>query len=241
MILVLLILFLTALLGGLATTMIGIKPGSIRIPLIFAGSFLFGVTIIHILPEIFTLSNQPMKIGIFILAGFFLQQLLEHFTSGIEHGHFHSHKKGLTGISTISLLVALVIHSLLEGALLTHDSPFHERHESYTLLLGIILHKIPAAFALMTTLKSGKSFTFRQWVILLIFAVSSPIGLLFSEWILALSQDHLLFLFALVCGSFLHISTTIFIESNPEHRLGIKKIIAAVGGAFVAIVAEFFI
>ncbi|XOV91922.1 MAG: ZIP family metal transporter [Bacteroidota bacterium] len=243
MFLVILILFISALLGGLATLLIGIKPSAIRLPLIFAGAFLFGVTIIHILPEIFTLSDQPMKIGVFILVGFFMQQLLEHFTSGIEHGHFHSHKghSALSGITTIPLLVALVIHSLLEGALLTHDSPFHARHESYTLLLGIILHKMPAAFALMTTLKSGKSFTLNQWIILLIFALSSPVGLLFSERILTLSQEHLLFLFALVCGSFLHISTTIFIESNPEHKLGIKKIIAAVGGAFVAIVAEFFI
>ncbi|MBV6642226.1 MAG: zinc permease [Cyclobacteriaceae bacterium] len=241
MTIVILVLLSTTILGGLATLLIGLKPTSIRLPLIFAGSFLFGVTIIHILPEIFTLSDQPMSIGVFILIGFFFQQLLEHYTSGIEHGHFHAHKSGGSTFSGISLLVALVIHSLMEGALLTHDSPFHARHESHTLLLGIILHKMPAAFALMTTVKTGSRFTVGQWFILIIFAISSPLGLIFSEYVLALSHEYLLYLFALVSGGFLHISTTIFVESSPEHKIGFKKIIAAVGGATVAIVAEFFL
>ena len=240
MILVILILFVTTIIGGLFSQLIGVKPNQIRLPLIFAGSFLFGVTIIHILPEILTLSEEPMKIGVVILIGFFFQQFLEHFTSGIEHGHFHAHKHA-SSVSNLSLIIALVLHSLLEGSLLTHDSPFHARHESYTLLMGIILHKMPAAFALMTSLKTGRKFTSGQWLVLIIFALSSPVGLLFSETILSLSQENLLYLFALVCGSFLHISTTIFVESSPEHRIDFKKIMAAVSGATVAIAAEFFI
>ncbi len=239
MTIIILVLVITTVLGGLAALLIGVKPGSIRIPLIFAGSFLFGVTIIHILPEIFTLSDEPMRIGLFILIGFFFQQLLEHFTSGIEHGHFHTHHH--TTVSSVSLLVALVVHSLLEGALLTHDSPFHERHESHTLLLGIVLHKMPAAFALMTTLKGEHGFSFRAWIMLIIFATASPLGLIFSEYILTLSSENLLFLFALVSGGFLHISTTIFIETSPQHKIGFYKVVAAVGGALVAIVAEFFL
>ncbi len=239
MTLIIFILFFTTIIGGLSALLIGVKPNQIRLPLIFAGSFLFGVTIIHILPEILTLSDQPMNIGVAILVGFFFQQLLEHFTSGIEHGHFHAHSH-VSSVRNYSLIIALVLHSLMEGSLLTHDSPFHARHESYTLLMGIILHKMPAAFALMTSLKTGRRFTLGQWVVLGIFAISSPLGLLLSETILSLSQEHLLYLFALVCGSFLHISTTIFVESSPEHQIDFRKIVAAVGGAAVAIAAEFF-
>lgn len=238
MIIVILVLIVTTFFGGLAAKLVGIKPNQIRVPLIFAGSFLFGITIIHILPEVFTLSERPITIGIFILLGFFFQQLLEHFTRGIEHGHFHT--QDFTSVSSLSLLVALVVHSLLEGAMLTHDSPFHEKHDSPTLLLGIVLHKMPAAFALMTTMKGEKGFTTRSWIMLIIFSLASPIGLIFSEFILILSDEYLLFLFAIVSGGFLHISTTIFVETSPMHKIGFSKILAAVGGSLVAILAELY-
>lgn len=237
MILTILILFIFTMLGGIAVKFVGGSQKNIRYPLIFAGSFLFSITIIHILPEVFSLSENPMRTGLFILLGFFIQQVLEYFTSGIEHGHFHADEKLSSG-SRFGLLIALMIHSLMEGALLTHDSPFHDQHESYSLLMGILLHKIPAAFALMATLKTSDKFTPGLWAILLIFSLSSPLGLVLSDQ-LAFEPDVLLILFALVSGSFLHISTTIFVESSPNHRFGLDKILISASGATVAILAEY--
>ena len=225
------------MLGGIAVKYVNGTQRSIRYPLIFAGSFLFSITIIHILPEVFSLSSTPKQMGLFILLGFFIQQVLEYFTSGVEHGHFHA-EGHLSSGSRAGLLIALVIHSLLEGTLLTHDSPFHEQHESHSLLLGILLHKVPAAFALMATLKTSEKFTTRLWVILVVFSLSSPLGLVLSHE-LAFAPEHLLILFALVSGSFLHISTTIFVESSPNHRFGLAKILISAAGAAVAILAEY--
>lgn len=235
------ILFFASLFGGLSVNLLKEQTKSIRYPLIFAGSFLFAITIIHILPEVFSLSTAPMKVGLFILLGFFLQQFLEYFTAGVEHGHFHVPRNGVSGASKFGLLTALVIHSLLEGALLTHQSPFHEQHESHSLLLGIVLHKIPAAFALMATLKSGKRFGPGLWVILIIFSFSSPLGLILSDLLLTLSSENLLYLFALVSGSFLHISTTIFVESSPDHHFGIRKFAVSLLGAGLAIATEYLL
>ncbi len=234
------ILVVSALVGGLSSNLISSKAASLRYPLIFAGSFLFSITIIHILPEVFALSDNPMQIGMYVLGGFFFQQFLEYFTSGIEHGHAHVHDHMSTG-SRLGLLVALLIHSILEGALLTHDSPFHAQHESYSLLVGIVLHKIPAAFALITTLKTGKRMSASLWVILILFSLSSPLGLLMSEYILDLSGDHLIVLFAFVSGSFLHISTTIFVESSPNHHFGLRKFLISLTGAAIAILTEYFL
>lgn len=237
MISTILILFGFTMLGGIAALFTTGTQKSIRYPLIFAGSFLFSITIIHILPEVFSLSENPMRIGLFILLGFFIQQILEYFTSGIEHGHFHAHGKISSG-SQIGLLIALMIHSLMEGALLTHDSPFHAQHESYSLLVGILLHKVPAAFALISTLKTSQRFTSKLWIVLIIFSLSSPLGLLLNDQ-LSMHTDNLLILSALVCGSFLHISTTIFVESSPNHRFGFDKILTSASGAAVAILAEY--
>ncbi|HCX24711.1 MAG: zinc permease [Flammeovirgaceae bacterium] len=240
MLLIVLVLFGSAIIGGMAEKFVTYKSDGIRYSLIFAGSFLFSITIIHILPEIFSLGSNPMRLGLFILLGFFFQQLLEYFTSGIEHGHAHVHEH-MSGFSKLGLVVALMLHSFLEGALLTHDSPFHEQNESYSLLIGIILHKVPAAFALTTTIKGGGKFSNQVWGILLLFSVASPIGLLLSQHVLELSSDHLLTLFAFVSGGFLHISTTIFVESSPNHHFGIRKFAVSLLGAAIAIATEFLV
>ena len=205
-------------------------------PLIFAGSYLFSITIIHIIPELFATSSNPSKVGLYVLLGFFIQQLLEYFSSGVEHGHVHTnHAVSLTG--RVSIIVALIIHSLLEGMLLTHESPLHDKHESHSLLIGIILHKMPAAFALMATMAGmGK----RAIYLLILFSIASPIGLLISDYVLV-SEESILIMFAIVCGSFLHISTTIFVEASPNHHFGLNKILISLSGALLAILAEYLV
>lgn len=239
MILIATILFVTTIAGGLLSYLVRFQASNLKLPLVFAGSFLFAVTIIHILPEIFTISETPMQIGIWVLLGFFLQQLLENFTTGVEHGHFHEGHIP-TVRSRYSLMIALMVHSLLEGAMLTHESPFHDQHESYSLILGIIFHKVPAAFALMTVMRTTPKLVTKDFMILTTFSLASPIGLIFSNYILTISEDNLIVLFALVSGSFLHISTTIFVETSPNHSLGWKRTLASILGAAMAIMVEFF-
>ncbi|MEQ6167805.1 MULTISPECIES: zinc permease [unclassified Ekhidna] len=236
MLLTIIILIACTLLGGLSLNLIPGVQKNLRLPLIFAGSYLFAITIIHIIPELFSISSNPSTIGLYVLIGFFLQQFLEYFSSGVEHGHVHKHKAVSTS-GRASIIIALMVHSLLEGTLLTHDSPFHEKHESYSLLLGIVLHKMPAAFALMATMQGlGK----RAIYLLILFSLASPLGLVLSDLVL-LSADSLLIVFAIVCGSFLHISTTIFVEASPDHHFGLNKILISLLGAVLAILVEFMV
>lgn len=234
MILTISVLIVSTILGGLSLKLLPGLEKNLRLPLIFAGSYLFAITIIHIIPELFSISHDPSSTGLYVLVGFFLQQFLEYFSSGVEHGHVHT-DKALSASGRFSIVAALMIHSFLEGTLLTHDSPFHENHESYSLLLGIVLHKMPAAFALMATMQGlGK----RALYVLILFSLASPIGFILSEYIM-MSEDVVLVVFAVVCGSFLHISTTIFVESSPEHHLGLNKILISLAGALLAILVEF--
>ena len=227
-------LIISTLAGGLAFKAFPSLSRNIRLPLVFAGSYLLAITIIHIIPELFTVSPNPRQVGLFVLIGFFLQQLLEYFSSGVEHGHVHA-DHALSASSRFSMITALMIHSLLEGTLLTHESTFHHEHESHSLLIGIILHKMPAAFALMATMSGlGR----KALYILILFSIASPIGLLLSEYVLV-SEQSILIMFAIVGGSFLHIATTIFVEANPNHRFGLNKILISALGALVAILAEF--
>jgi hypothetical protein len=74
----LLVLFFTPLLSGLFIFLVPKgKSSSYKMLLVFAGSYLFAITVIHILPGLYKQSLGHELIGLFILIGFFVQQLLE--------------------------------------------------------------------------------------------------------------------------------------------------------------------
>src|SRR5688572_9463505 len=120
----LVVLFFTPLVAGLLIYLLPKSKGSnFRLLLVFAGSYLFAITVIHILPELYHHNQEVELIGLFVLAGFFLQQLLEYFTSGVEHGHIHTsethvHDHSHQSISALVLLFALCVHAFLEGGML---------------------------------------------------------------------------------------------------------------------------
>lgn len=250
--LVLIILFLSPVLSGLAYFLV--KPDHVtqnfKVLLTFAGAYLFSITLIHLIPELFEMAFEQyhhqshellhgnlMKIGVYILAGFFLQKVLEFFSSGIEHGHIHLHRHG-HGQSPYVLLIALCIHSLIEGTILNHASVSDHGHSSYDLLLGIVFHKAPAAFILMMLFMNEHMTKVRAIALLLLFSVASPVGMILGDLLIHEDGELYIILYALVTGNLLHIATTIFIESSPEHKIEQRKIVAilvGVGMAFLTV------
>jgi zinc transporter ZupT len=258
MILKLVVLFFTPLLSGLAIYLVPKgNPMSFRLLLVFAGSYLFAITVIHILPELYQQSAGIEFIGLFVLAGFFLQQFLEYFTSGIEHGHLHTHNHEhdhhhghahhtsyRKTMSALVLLTALCIHAFLEGGMLAKPVYMVPVYDLNAILLGIALHRAPAAFALMAVLTTQLHSKAKAIPYLVGFSLAAPVGLLISTQLAneeILSQSGLILLYALVCGNFLHISTTIVFESSPEHRFNARKMAIAVLGALCAVAVQYIL
>lgn len=253
----LLVLFFTPLLSGLAIYLVPKgKNTSYRLLLVFAGAYLFAITVIHILPELYSQDLGSELIGLFVLAGFFLQQLLEYFTSGVEHGHIHTHDHEHHGhhshphsqhtqsISALVLLTALCIHAFLEGSILAQPESMGRIYDVNAILLGIALHRAPAAFALMTVLAFQLQSRTKAVPYLIGFSLAAPIGLILSTYLAdqeIISPTILIYLYALVCGNFLHISTTIVFESDPDHRFNARKLAIALFGALVAVGVEYII
>lgn len=245
------ILLSTGLIGGvLAFPLSKINSNQYKTILTFSGSYLFSLTIIHLLPEIFSMANVEVsttQIGTALLVGFFFQKVLEYFSEGIEHGHLHVHQHSF---SALSIVIALSIHAFLEGTVLTHHhhmehaSHAHHHHHEHggSMLLGIIVHKIPAAFVLTTILLSQLKSKKKTLFYLVLFVIASPLGLLVSNYAYAqnlLSEHIFVYLFAIVAGNFLHISTTIFYEANPEHHFNLSKMIALILGVGGAILTQY--
>ncbi|HLT08406.1 MAG TPA: ZIP family metal transporter [Cyclobacteriaceae bacterium] len=240
-----LLLFFAAFLTGLIALLTSKwREKDFKLLLVFAGSYLFSITILHILPELFADRSSAYSMGLYVLIGFLLQQVLVFMSSGIEHGHIHQHSSHGMHNSVWTLMLGLVLHAFLEGTLLSKEPSLSGHyHGSETLLIGIILHKIPESFALVAVLLTRLS-KVKTLMLLLVFAMASPLGMLSTDLLYhqnIIGREVINMLFGLVAGGFLHISTMIFFESSPHHKFHLHKLIIILFAAALAILSEYVI
>ncbi len=241
-----LILFISGFLGGILFLIFpNFRTKRFEYVLVFSGAYLFSITIVHILPEVYIQDPHPFKIGGWILAGYLLQMILGSISSGIEHGHVHHHNPAeVTNLTPVALLIGLGIHSFLEGTIVAHPVKTAIHNHSGGILIGIVLHKFPAAIALMSVFLYQQKKMIVAIIYLIIFCLASPMGLIITSFLgesTVLSKNAMVLLYALVSGSFLHISTTIFFESSPHHRLEWKRLTGIVLGASLALIIELYL
>lgn len=226
------ILFSTAFFSGLAVILFKLQfSKNLKLLISFSGAFILAICVLHLMPEIFI--EYDAKIGVFILIGFLIQLLLEFFSGGIEHGHFHSHKKDLK-LFPYAIFISLCLHSFIEGMALI-DGDHNHLHHSQSLLVGIVIHKMPIAIVLSTMILSKNISKITFIIALFIFAASAPAGLyLAGNHILPFVENSRIIL-ALAVGIFLHISTTILFESSEGHKFDLKKFLIIIIGFVLAI------
>ena len=228
------LLFASALVGG-GLALAGSERYGRYLPrlLSFSGAYLLAIAALELIPEVFI--GAPESVGLWLLLGFFVQLMLESFSEGVEHGHVHAHRGVGYGFA-LRVMIGLGLHALLEGLPLgagpgAAASHSHGEH----LLFGIVLHKLPAAFALALLLRGSGYRSTIIWTCLLIFGLLSPLGAALGE-LLSIDPVWRQRILALVVGSFLHISTTILFEADGSHSHGIsiRKFLIILAGMGVA-------
>jgi zinc transporter ZupT len=220
-----LILISSVLVGAIiALYFKGMSDKKTRLLISFSGSYLFAITVLHLIPDIYS-HGADYSIGIYIIIGFFFQIILEHFTKGAEHGHSH-----FPGSIPLSVLIGLSIHAILEGMPLgNHD----HGHVHGNLLTGLAIHKIPVSIVLMNMMLAGGFSKTKSIIIIILFAFMSPLGMFTSEFINVSNYHNEIM--AIVIGIFLHISTTILFESSDGHDFNKQKMISIILGTVIAI------
>ncbi|PQJ77820.1 ZIP family metal transporter [Polaribacter porphyrae] len=203
-----------------------IKPNTkiVRLLLAFSGAYLLSVTVLHLLPDVYTVSSNSTIVGIFILIGIILQSVLESFSKGAEHGHIHIHSDGKE-FPTL-LFVSLSLHAFSEGL------PIHNADEN--LLWAIVVHKIPIAIVLTTFLWQAKYSKKEVFAFLIFFALMSPLGVLLGDKI-PFFTNYTTEITSLIIGVFLHISTIILFESTENHKFNLQKFIAILLGVILTL------
>ncbi|TAL60324.1 MAG: zinc/iron permease [Bacteroidetes bacterium] len=224
------VLFAGVIASGSVVLFTRINSKTLKLILSFSGAYLFAITILHLIPEIY--ESASAKIGVYVLAGFLLQIFIEFFSEGIEHGHIHIHKQAESAFP-LTMMLALSVHSFLEGMPLAGE--WSETKQS--LLIGIVLHNIPIAIALMSMLMQSHISNVKAFSWLIVFALMTPLGTITNTFIgesisiEGFSEK----IMGMVIGIFLHISTTILFESGDEHRFNLVKFATIVAGMGLAI------
>ncbi|MFO8066943.1 MAG: ZIP family metal transporter [Bacteroidales bacterium] len=258
-------LFFPILLFGLSVYLFRICNKNLKLLVAFSGAFLLSLTFNELIPHIFGgisaeghshghiheheshLYFNINMMGLFVLAGFFIQLLLDYLTKGVEHGHLHSkcpaHESHLQGepkygISYIPVIIGLCLHSFLEAMPLAEG--FSNDQIQKQLLLGIVIHNIPLSVVLMSLFIQNGLSRRKSVILLLIFALAGPAGVVSADfagsYILQDMETFFKISMSLVVGIFLHISTTILFESDEDHRFNYKKLAVIVLGALIALI-----
>ncbi len=209
---------------------------AISYTVIFSGSFLLGIALFGLMPELF---DNIKRAGLWIVTGFLLQIILERFTGGLGHGHIHSHD---IPKNELVLFAGLMLHALFEGysaGLTNYMTP----GILSGMIVGISIHEIPAAFSLsvlMTTRYRRKRYLLP---VLGLYACSTPIGYMLGVFVhqeSIISENLSQIITAIIAGTFLHISTTIVFENSLWKKEGLRKwgmILAGLAISYIACLA----
>lgn len=200
------------------------KRINLKLLLTFSGAFLLSTTVFELLPDVY--SNLDAKsTGVLILAGVILQNILEFFSKGAEHGHLHHHGETNKTFPWF-LFLSLGIHAFLEGFPISAH---------LTVVYGVFVHKIPVAILIVSYLFISKLPKLQVLMFLTVFSLLTPLGTLFAESIVL--SNHLIHsINALVVGMFFHIATIILFEADEGHQFNINKISAIVVAVLIAYV-----
>jgi zinc transporter ZupT len=233
--------FLISLIAGIAGMRLhGKLTRDAKILLAFSGAYLLALAVLHLLPEIYL--HIPKQAGLYILAGFILQMILDYFSRGVEHGHIHA-VKSEKGHFPWGVFLSLFIHSLIEGLPLTGEVHHHDHAhgiQGEALFVGIMIHKIPEALALAALLKFYLQNNRRVVFYIIIYALATPLGIFLGSWSMSAGFEDTGVLFAkilaIAVGIFLHVSTTVIFEADESHRLSWKKALAIALGLGIVLI-----
>ena len=227
------VVFAVSLVGGWLALARKWSDSLLHLFVSLGAGIILGVVFLHLLPESMHGGGKsaalPILLGFLII--FFLERIL---LGGGQPGYDHDHK-----VISITVFLGLSVHSLFEGVGLAIGNASQQSGQS--IFLSIVAHKIPAAFALGSLLVLGRLNRRRIWSMLIIFALSAPVGaLVFSPVLAAANADLLRMLTGLTAGTFLYIATGDLLPEvfHTREKRWLKLILLLLGVLFAVFLGD---
>jgi len=191
--------------------------------LAFSGAFLLSITFLHLIPE--SIEHIGPVSGMLLLFGFFIQQFVQKFTHGVEHGHAHIENETHHHVSVWPVLLGLSLHAFGEG--LPLGISYSESGVLPSLFLAIALHKMPEAMLIISLFYHQSKKKRSTLLVLILFSLITPLSSLSAYYLgheFMIVSQIIHWLIPVIAGAFIHISTTIFFESGTKvHEMTFKK------------------
>ncbi len=188
-----------------------------------AGIFL-GTVFIHLLPESLAM-GEAAQTGLIVLGGYLLVFFVERIMnlSG-DGGYDHNHK-----VVSMTVLIGLSVHSLIEGMGLVVTAA--DADLSRAILVSILAHKMPAAFALGSLFVLARIPRAKTIGLLVLFSLMTPAGAVLLAPLLPTGSGVVSFLTGLTAGSFLYVATGDLLPEvfHTREKLWLKMALLVLG------------
>jgi zinc transporter ZupT len=147
----------------------------------------------------------------------------DHHDHDHDHGHGHALADGREGRPAPqrgvawSTVIALWLHGLFDGVALYAAGVMPAMGTA--LAVAIILHKVPEAATLIAMLRRGQVQRRSWWLVLALYLLATPLGMLLAAKLLTLlSERGVSLLMGFVAGSLLHLVTGHLIPEVTGHH-----------------------
>jgi zinc and cadmium transporter len=200
------VIAVTSFVGGTIPLLRNWSHRSLLLPVSFSGGILLGAAFFHMIPESTQLLGRA--VGWPLLAGFLVIFCLERFVlvhpnpeGASEHGLAHHIHLG------IAAYIGISFHSLLDGLAVT--SAYERPDLAGVVLLAVIFHKMPDAFALATLLLLDRWSKPAIALLMVLFAFTTPLGAVLTWLFLRRATNTIVGgALALSAGTFLAVATS---------------------------------
>ncbi|HUY26766.1 MAG TPA: ZIP family metal transporter [Candidatus Binataceae bacterium] len=206
LVLYLLVIFAGSMIGALVPLAGGLSRRNLLIPISFSGGILLGVAFFDMIPDAAPMLGKWL--GWPLLAGFLTIFVLERFVlvhPYPEHPGAHGHEDHIhLGIMAYA---GLSFHSLLDG--LAISSTYNKPELGGVVMLAVLFHKIPDAFALTSLLLLDRWKPRSIVWLMALHAASTPVGAMLTWAVLKQTNDMAIgAAIALSAGTFLAVATS---------------------------------
>ena len=207
---------ITALIAGGFPIMRGVKDeGRQKMMTGIAAGVLLASALLVAIPEGFAATTSSgvsttLTMGGAILAGFILMLVLEalgfghdiheeHHGHEGEHGHDHVHHPS----NPTSVIFGLSVHALTDGLAMGAALATGELSIAIAVTMGVIAHKIPAAFSLGVFSMHERGDTNKSWKDLILFSLATPVMIILAYYAFGGVSDSSIGLAMLFAGGVL--------------------------------------
>ncbi len=240
----------TALIAGGIPIMRGVKDeGRQKMMTGLAAGVLLASALLVAIPEGFATTTSTdadigaLSMGGAILAGFILMLMLEalgfghdiheeHHGHEGEHGHDHVHHPS----NPTSVVFGLSVHALTDGLAMGAALATGELSIAIAVTMGVIAHKIPAAFSLGVFSMHERGDTNKSWKDLILFSLATPVMIILAFYAfggVSASSIGLAMLFA--GGTFLYVATVDVLPDVHHLETGKKALVHVLIGVMLMV------